>query len=529
MNAAPSTPSCPYSLWRSARMTVFARHAPLALLTAGLLGCEPSPATSPDEASALSVSLKAYASVGSRSILSSTTVDVRWQAPARGVPAQYLVVASERDGTPWVRSIVPGTSAATTLTGLKSATAYTIWVKTCSEATCSTPSAGSSAPITTAEEVWQFQGSGRSVQSLSKLVSDGNARLSVTRFGPEAGATANRLQLYYGPLPPMGNMSQSLAVATTTTTTQANDPGSYLSFMSLAGSSGISSDNATAAPLVGSAGIGAGQGVPLASGSVRLVFEARGLDNKTRIMAVDSKDGYTGRDFNSGAATTCLLTADYSAGGGCEPTVLIGVEGDSLRGNPKIKNARQMKLGWPTQDNWRWDGAVGRFMVFTTDSVDGCSAMAPNHAYAQWDGSAWKVQYSGTGCPKLFTQAQAMFPMHVGGVRYKMYYGDKTRLTGMIAGSRLPFLGPKQVIYADGSKTGDATAVDFEDWEAQSTSRNVVFLWPDGSELDAAAEGYIDDYHFLAPTGDLGLQVLYVAITDGMVMPTAAAAVLLNP
>ena len=47
--------------------------------------------------------------------------------------------------------------------------------------------------------------------------------------------------------------------------------------------------------------------------------------------------------------------------------------------------------------------------------------------------------------------------------------------------------------------------------------------------LDATAEGYIDDYHFMAPTGTLELQVMYLAITNGTAVPLGAAAILLNP
>ena len=47
--------------------------------------------------------------------------------------------------------------------------------------------------------------------------------------------------------------------------------------------------------------------------------------------------------------------------------------------------------------------------------------------------------------------------------------------------------------------------------------------------MSDTAEGYIDDYHFLSPTGSLDLQVMYMAITDGSIAPIAAAAVLLNP
>ncbi|OGA48282.1 MAG: hypothetical protein A3G25_13675 [Betaproteobacteria bacterium RIFCSPLOWO2_12_FULL_63_13] len=119
--------------------------------------------------------------------------------------------------------------------------------------------------------------------------------------------------------------------------------------------------------------------------------------------------------------------------------------------------------------------------------------------------------------------------MHLGDARYKLYFGDPSITTGKITPGLLPFLGPKKLIYADGRGTGSQTNVDFEDWESTASARNVVFVWPNGDPLDAGAEGYIDDFHFLAPTGSLDLQVMYLAITDGTVPPIGAAAVLLNP
>ncbi len=100
---------------------------------------------------------------------------------------------------------------------------------------------------------------------------------------------------------------------------------------------------------------------------------------------------------------------------------------------------------------------------------------------------------------------------------------------GKNTASNLPFLGPKKLIYADGKSSATASTVEFEDWETVGLARNVNFLWPNGDLLNAAAEGYIDDFQFLAPTGSLDLQVLYLTITDGTVVPFAATAVLLNP
>ncbi len=194
----------------------------------------------------------------------------------------------------------------------------------------------------------------------------------------------------------------------------------------MTGTTGLISPS-TATPLVKQ--VATGQGVPLSAamgGKVRLFFEAAGSDGKTRIMYLDSQDGYTGRDFNSGSATTCSTAADYQTGGGCAPTVAIGVEGDSTNGNSKIGNARQFKLGFPMLNDWRWDGAAGTFMVFTTDG-GGCNVNG--HGYAVWDGRRWNVQYDSAGCPKLFKNVQAAFPMHLGEARYKIYFGDPS-ITG---------------------------------------------------------------------------------------------------
>lgn len=108
-------------------------------------------------------------------------------------------------------------------------------------------------------------------------------------------------------------------------------------------------------------------------------------------------------------------------------------------------------------------------------------------------------------------------------------YGDPSITTGKNTTNNLPFLGPKQLIYADGKSSSAVATVEFEDWEAVGSARNIHFLWPNGDVLDATAEGYIDDFQFMTPTGNLDLQVAYVTITDGNVAPFAATAILLNP
>lgn len=464
--------------------------------------------------------------VGSTRIYSSSTLSVSWTAPPGSRVDHYEITAAETVyGTSTTATASAGETSMT-IAGLKAATPYSITVKACGDGACGQSGTSSAVTATTPEEYWQLQGSGNSVAGLTRIVSDGNARISATRFGPDAGdVNASRIQLYYGP---MAANPQALATAVTSQATDASVASSYLGFTSMAGTTGLISPT-TATSLVTQ--LATGQGVALSAGmggKVRLFFEALGSDNRTRIMFLDSQDGYAGRDFNAGSSAICTTAADYQSGGGCAPTVAIGVEGDTINANSRIRNARQFKLGYPILDDWRWNGEAGTFMVFTTDNVSGCSTSAPNHGYAAWVGSQWQVQYTSGGCPKLFASAQAMFPMHVGGARYKMYFGDPSVTTGRVSGSMLPFLGPKKLIYADGGSTGSAS-VDFEDWESTAAARNVIFLWPNGDQLNDGAEGYIDDFHFLAPTGSLDLQVMYMAITEGAQPPIGAAAVLLNP
>lgn len=121
--------------------------------------------------------------------------------------------------------------------------------------------------------------------------------------------------------------SSSLAVAVASGTVDTTNPDSYLTFSSRSASSSLASLT-SGGSLVKT--VLTGEGVPLArsvsGGKVRLFFEATGADGKTRVMSIDSKDGYFGQDFNSGSATTSSTAADYATGGGCAPTMAIAVE-----------------------------------------------------------------------------------------------------------------------------------------------------------------------------------------------------------
>lgn len=475
-------------------------------------------------APALTLSTVPAGSAGGPAVAASSRLLASWAAPASFTPDHYNLRLTDL-GTGAIQALTT-TERTLTLSGLKADTQYRVELLACTATACFLTQPAS-AQARTPEEVWQLQGSGNSVAGLRRVVADGNVKIHALRYGNDAPpALAGRVQAWYGPTG--GQALAGLAVAVASTPANAADPLSYLSLAGLAGSSGLIRPSSPA-PLV--ADVATGQAVPLSAAlgaRMRLYFEAQGNDGRTRILSLDAADGYAGRDFNSGASGICSTGADYSPGGGCAPRVEIAVDSDA-GGNPRIRNARQFKIGVPTATDWRWDGSAGSFMWFTVDTLEGCSSANRNHVYAVYDGSRFNVQYDSSGCPRHLRNVQAGHPFHLGGARWKFYYGDTSDLSGALPGSTLPYLGPKRVLYADGALTGAPSRVDFEDWDSVANGRNLRFLWPNGEPLSDTAEGYIDDFSIIAPTGDPQLQVLYVAITDGRIAPLMAAAVLLNP
>lgn len=478
---------------------------------------------------ALAVSSVASATVEGTAYNSSSRLTATWTAPSTSVD-HFVVTATETIGPSEVVQTVSGTATTVTFTGLKSDTSYDISLSACTDVDCAQTSTPAEGAVTgqTAAEYWQLQGDGASVAELTPAVSDGNSKISAIFYGSDADADlAGKVQLYYGPL---GASDKGLAVGLMADPL-IDDPASAFIFTSLAGESGLLSPT-SATTLIEE--VNTGQGVPLSAalgGKIRLFFEANGSDGKARILYLDSQDGYIGQDFNADVTSgICSTTADYGSGGGCAPNVAIGIEGDAVQANTNVLNARQFKVAWPTLDDWRWDGASGTYMVFTVDLATSCSENTRTDGFAVWNGTDWVVQYDETtGCPKFFTSMQAPTSVHLGGASYKLYYGDTSQMSGAITGSQLPYLGPHKVIYADGAVSGDTSVVDFADWENQDDARDLHFLWPSGTEMSETEEGYIDDFMMMAPTQDLDFQVMYMAITDGTVSPTAAGAVLINP
>lgn len=470
--------------------------------------------------------------IAGKTYYSSSKLQASWTPPEVAVDHYEINVT---DGVSLLTQTFSVSTNNSTLTELKSGTSYSVNLKACFDRSCAQSVSSDTANATTSEEYWQVQGTGNSYETATKAVVDGNIGAYVLKFGAWAGAElSGRLQLYYNPL-----AGAEKGIKTAVTPTAVTDPASASSFTGISDyglrmpcpptAPGQPPANCPGTSLVRNVALF--QAVPM-NGFVRLFFEANGTDLRNRILYLDSQDGYVGRDFNRGARTLCQTMADYSAGGECEPKIAIGVQGDTIEANDGIQHARQFKIVYPKLNDERWDEAVGAAMVFTVNvSNQACSPYSFTQGYAVWNGFRWQVQYQANGCPKLFEQMQAPNPVHLGGVRYKLYFNNTTALRGQPT-NPLTDIKPMKVFYADGKLTGNLATVEFEDWEPTASAREVHYLWPDGTLLDVANESKLDDHVTLMPTGDPNFQVIYTNMSGGQnsqQVPFVGLAALVNP
>lgn len=475
------------------------------------------------------------------SYASSSSLRVAWTPPDSPVH-HYVLFASESRSS--IRLDVPGAARETTIDNLKAGTEYAVGIRACADAPCAAPLQPSTlAHATTEDEYWSINGQGASYATADRLVSDGNVGSYAIRYGPWAGpALDGKVQLYYNPT---GQQEKGMKIGETIAPL-ADSVQAAAAFRGVSGYGLLrvcqpipgapGSPPTVPAGCIGAPSLAASlnlfQAVPLTpagGGKVRLFFEAGGGDGRTRILYLDSQDGYIGRDFHSGAPTRCETLADYSAGGGCEPKLAIGVDIDRDNGNPNLLNARQFKILYPTRDSWAWDMQPGAPMWFTTEWTDGrCSRYAFNAAYAVWDGDKWKVGYGPDGCPKLLAGVQAPAPVHLGGARYKLYFNLHPSPGGTTDPQQA--LKPMRLLYADPEATGDPARVEFEDWEPLASARQLHYLWATGGRLTDQEESRLDDFVVFAPTADPARLIMYANMsTGGQGIPFIGSAVLVNP
>jgi hypothetical protein len=443
--------------------------------------------------------------VGSQTVYASTRLAVSWTAPAGVSVNQYRITATETVGNTSLNYTAVSTATSATLTGLKSGTSYSVLVSACKDAACA-ESGSAAASGTTPEEYWQLQGSGNSYTTLSTTVSEGSVLSWVMRWGSDAGASySGRYQYYYKVNDPTRS-----GVGVATTSGDSTGVSTLTSFSPLT-TSGLRSscsdapgfDTSTCAK-GGAFEISAIQAVPMSNGKIRAFFNASNvLDNNTmRAYSLDSQDGLIGQDFHPGTQAYCggKGSSDYAPGGACEPNLFVDVSSTQSATTP-LSQSRQFKIGYDWNADWRWDGAVGTFMVITGD--DNCNKYPNALFYGTWDASKWTITKDSSNCAKpIVAAAHGPVLVPLGGVAYKLYYEDQTN--GPQSGK------PLRLLYGDGRSSGSAATVDFEDWESSTLARQVHFLWPDGTLLDAQDEAGLGDHMILTPTGSLDLQYMFV-------------------
>jgi len=471
--------------------------------------------------SAVAVANVNTSTVGTTTFSSSTKLAVSWKAPTGYTPNHYRIYASETIGNTNVSTTALASDISATLTGLKSATTYAVVVKACKDSACEQAGTAVAVSGKTSEEVWRVQGKGiggigHTWSEAQEVVSDSNTKAWAFAYGSGAGSgLEGTVRLYYDP--DFTDPAQKGVKIGATTSAATTSPLTVNSFTAAAGyglrfSTTSNYEIATSQPVPLSAAMG---------GKIRLFFEFgyNAPGNKVGVYYLDSQDGYTGLDYNKGSATVCSTDAEFAVGGNCAPTRALG---DSSG----IDTARQFKIGYPILTDWRWNGESGTFMAFSMNTANGaCSTNSAGVGYAQWDGSKWVVSNT-SGCPKFWEHMQAPVPVHLGGAKYKMYYGHtdlSDRSDATCTAQNIP--GTKKILYADGAVSGNAGSVEFEDWEDKTYERDMTFLWPDGTAMDSCNEKKIDDFVVYMPTFSTDFQVMYMVNADSWL----GMAVLLNP
>jgi len=442
--------------------------------------------------------------VGSATFGSSSKLQATWTAPSGYTVDHYEISAIESLMKTSVIVTAAASATSATLTTLKAATSYSVVAKACKDSSCSNAGIAAAVSATTPGEYWQLQGTGNGYANVTKAVSDGNVLSWVMRWGSEAGSLAGRYEYFY-----KTTSTGRVGVAIATTTGSGTDVATMSSFVADTtlglrnpctppSFSDCSSSNS------GAVEISALQAIPMAaSKTIRLYMNAESVKETgvpSRIYSLDARDGLVGQKFTSSSSKTycggTVGSTDYASGGDCALTSVLGISGDSKVPSP-LRQTRQFKIGYPTLDSWLWSGASGTYMVITGD--DACGKYSNALFYAVYDGSSWTVQTDSAGCAKaLVPKAHGPVLVHLGSSQYKLYYEDATNGN---SGK------PLRLIYANGASSG-TSSVDFDDWESSSYGRDVNFLWPDGTPLDAQDESGLGD-HMIVTGDSLATQTMF--------------------
>jgi hypothetical protein len=127
--------------------------------------------------------------------------------------------------------------------------------------------------------------------------------------------------------------------------------------------------------------------------------------------------------------------------------------------------------------------------------------LANKCGYATYDGTDWTYEFEANGCPRLFMGMRCPSIVHLGGAKYKLYYGNNQTPQAAWSDS----LKPKYVMYSFGKRYPT-----FDDWEGRDLARKINYLWPNGTLLTPVQESFMDDFTFFAPVAnDPDFQIQY--------------------
>ncbi|MEE2908030.1 MAG: hypothetical protein VX527_09390 [Planctomycetota bacterium] len=429
---------------------------------------------------------------------SSTSFHVYWRGGVKSESARLTV--RETTGRLVHESLVQGTSGSFHLSDLKSDTQYEVLLSAAlREASRGQEAVLDSALIRVPPEMWQVFGpsDGNTIEECTIIVPDSSVLAWPMLYPDEPNIPhmlRGHVRLYYKLRPGIG-MGKFLSTSMSTVPWDGTDE-SLLSYDPIPSPGLFDPPEPTELVERGAAF----QVVPLDDSSgfgVRAYFEAKGSDGVVRYMSLDNHDGWLGQDFHPGPPVTVETVEDWEVDALPVLEIDAGFEADT-----GMLMARQSKIGWPTLDNWRWDGSPGSFMVMT--GQDACGQTGDGLFYSVFDGASWSMDRDEAGCPRpLVLSAHGPVIQHLGAQQYKLYFENRAFTdTGK----------PLHLIYADGADTGDPNVVEFEDWEPESMAREVHFLWPDGSLVPQEYEPHFGDHVVFCPDGTLDVQYMYINV-----------------
>lgn len=433
---------------------------------------------------------------------SSSKLQLQWKA-IEGATSYLIQYKENSDTSSSTNQAVSAQETSTIIPNLKSGTTYDFEVFACVDSTCTSSQSLGTTTAATEEEYWQIQGTGNGFETATQIVKSGSV-LSYAVISPATG----KINLYYNPFFSGENKDQSeikggVAIATLSSGESVVEGETFdvqeeYGLQHPCFDMGKTTDSCGTEILTN---IKASQVLPLASGVVRIFFEAEGQDGHTRIMSIDSADGLVGLDFNTGEETSCATTEDYDTS--CVPTVRIGVVGDATRESSLVQ-ARQFKIGYPKQESWLWDEIEGTFMVIT--GQDTCGTSEDGLFYALFDGEEWNVEEDGNGCAiPVVKNGHGPVVVDLSRNVYKLYYEDEHLFSTDKSVAK-----PLKLLYGNTQNTGDLEIMEITDWETAEKARDIHFLWPDNSEVSDENEAGFGDHYIYFPTGDPTVQIMYL-------------------